>query len=412
MGASLEFERVYQRKVKDRFSCTMRVLTGLERLLRGESDVVLQGSRVALLANATAVDGQLVHAADRFALEFDLVALFGPEHGIRGDAQDMISVSGATDPTGLHVHSLYGSTEASLSPTPQSLEGVDVLVFDIQDVGARYYTYVWTMVLAMRACAKAKVRFVVLDRPNPIGGALVEGGKIHEGYHSFVGLRSLPNRHGLTAGEIALWAKSQESLDVDLTVVTLQGWQREMSFAETGLPWVLPSPNMPAVDTALVYPGMCLVEGTQLSEGRGHTRPFEVAGAPFVDGAALAQLLATQDLPGVSFRPLFFTPTFQKHANNTCGGVQQHITNPLTYRPYLTGVAFVWAVHKLWPESFSWRNEAYEFVVDVPAFDLLAGSSLLREGIESGADLPALAETWQAEQECFVQERRSWLLYQ
>ncbi len=389
----------------------MRVLTGLERLLRGDSDVALHGSRVALLANATAVDSQLAHAADRFASEFNLVSLFGPEHGVRGDAQDMISVGGAADPTGLQVHSLYGSDEASLSPTLESLENVDVLVFDIQDVGSRYYTYVWTMVLAMRACARAKVRFVVLDRPNPIGGALVEGGEIHEGYHSFVGLRSLPNRHGLTAGEIAVWAKSQESLDVELSVVAMEGWQREMSYADTKLPWVLPSPNMPTVDTALVYPGMCLVEGTQLSEGRGHTRPFEVAGAPFVDGTALAHLLAQQDLPGVVFRPLYFTPTFQKHAGMVCGGVQQHVTNPHTYRPYLTGVAFVWAVHKLWPESFSWRNEAYEFVVDIPAFDLLAGSGQLREAIESGADLPALAETWSAEQQCFAQERRAWLLY-
>ncbi|MCP4444725.1 MAG: DUF1343 domain-containing protein [Myxococcales bacterium] len=388
-----------------------KVLTGLDGLLSGDSDVKLDGRRVALIANATSVTTDLVHAADRFAADFTLVTLFGPEHGIRGDAQDMISVNGARDATGLSVHSLYGSDEVSLSPTPESLEGVDVAIFDIQDVGSRYYTYVWTMVLAMRACAKANVAFVVLDRPNPIGGAMVEGGDIEDGYGSFVGLRSLPNRHGLTAGEIATWAAREEGLDLELTIVPLKGWQREMSYGDTGLPWVLPSPNMPTVETALVYPGMCLVEGTELSEGRGHTRPFEVAGAPFVDGAVLAALLAEQDLPGVLFRPLTFTPTFQKHAGAACGGVQQHVTDPSTYLPYKTGVAFVWAVHKLWAQSFSWRSEAYEFVDEIPAFDLLAGSSALRDGIEAGGDLKTLAKTWAEAETRFAEERQSWLMY-
>lgn len=390
-----------------------RVQTGLERLLSGTSDVKLAGRRVALLANPTAVDSQLRHAADRLQEQVDLVALFGPEHGVRGDAQDMISVAEERDSkTDLPIYSLYGADEASLAPTAKSLEGVDVMIFDIQDVGARYYTYVWTMVLAMRACARAGVEFVVLDRPNPIGGALVEGGDISDGFHSFVGLRSVPNRHGLTAGEIARWACQQEALDLALSIVPMQGWKRDMLYGDTGLPWVQPSPNMPTVDTALVYPGMCLVEGTEISEGRGCTRPFEIAGAPYVEPEALVRLLAAQDLPGVSFRPLWFRPTFQKHAQELCGGVQQHVWDQTAYRPYRTGIAFVWAVHRLWRQEFSWREKAYEFVEDIPAFDLLTGSAEVRLGIEAGEDLPALCESFRAAEQGFRDVRGEWLLYE
>ena len=388
-----------------------KVQTGLERLLAGQSEVRLAGRRVGLIANPSTVTTEVVHAVDRFSAAYNLVALFGPEHGIRGNAQYMVSVDTAANAKGIRVHSLYGSEEESLTPTAASLEDLDVLVFDIQDIGTRYYTYVWTMVLAMRACAKAGVAFVVLDRPNPIGGVRVEGGDIREGFDSFVGLRSLPNRHGLTACEIATWAAREEKLDVDLTCVTMQGWQREMSFRDTGLPWVLPSPNMPTQETALVYPGMCLLEGTGISEGRGHTRPFEVSGAPYVDGDALASLLAKQDLPGVAFRPMTFTPTFDKFEGIACDGIQQHITDTNTYLPYKTGVAIVWAVRTLWPKSFSWRSDAYEFVDDIPAFDLLAGSAELREGIDAGADLGALASTWAEAEARFVEERQSWLLY-
>lgn len=390
---------------------TIAVQSGLARLASGTSQVKLASRRVALLANPTAVDQAFRHAVDVVGGMCELVALFGPEHGIRGDAQDMISVDTSSEDS-IPVYSLYGSTEASLTPTPESLESVDVMVYDIQDVGSRYYTYVWTMVLAMRACAKAGVDFVVLDRPNPIGGVAVEGGAIEQGYDSFVGLRSIPNRHGMTAGEIATWALAEEKLDLNLQVVQMQGWQRKMSFAETGLPWIQPSPNMPTVDTALVYPGMCLVEGTEASEGRGWTRPFEVAGAPYVDPDKFAALLAEQQLPGVVFRPLWFLPTFQKCANQVCGGVQQHITNAESYLPYRTGVAFVWALHKLWKDDFEWRSKAYEFVDKIPAFDLLTGSAAIREGIEGGSDLASLAETWRAEEERFRKSRQQWLLYQ
>jgi uncharacterized protein YbbC (DUF1343 family) len=321
----------------------MAVGTGLARLA-SEGSALLEGRRLGLLCNPTSVDAELRHAIDLIhgRVDLKLTALFGPEHGVRGDAQYMVAVGEARDPrTHLPVHSLYGSTLESLSPTPAMLADIDVLVFDIQDIGARYYTYVWTMVLAMRACAAAGKAFCVLDRPNPIGALDFEGGGIAPGYESFVGLASCPNRHGMTAGEIARWRHEVEKLDLELLVVSMRGYQRDMRFEHTGLPWVLPSPNMPTTDTALVYPGMCLLEGTELSEGRGTTRPFELAGAPHLDGHALAAALGTFELPGVAFRPCTFTPTWEKHAKQACGGVQLHVTNIETFRPYRTGVAFV-----------------------------------------------------------------------
>ncbi len=388
------------------------VQTGLNRLLDGDAGVVISGRRVGLIGNPTSIDRNFRHAVDGLASQCQLVALFGPEHGIRGDAQYMVPVGEvAKDSSGLPVYSLYGATEESLSPTEESLAGVDVVVFDIQDVGSRYYTYVWTMVLAMRVCARLHIDFIVLDRPNPIGGARMEGGGIAEGYGSFVGLRSLPNRHGMTAGEIAQWACREEKLDLNLEVVEMRGWQRDMSWSDTGLPWVAPSPNMPTVDTALVYPGMCLLEGTQISEGRGTTRPFELSGAPYVDAAELMQLLDAEKLPGVQFRGCGFTPTFDKYTGVFCTGIQQHVTNPNTYLSYKTAVALVWAIHRLWPEEFAWRKEAYEFVSDIPAFDLLAGSDVVRLGIDAGMSLEDLAQSWRGEEEEFAQKRREWMLY-
>jgi uncharacterized protein YbbC (DUF1343 family) len=390
-----------------------RVRTGLERLLDGDGPR-LAGRRLGLIANPTTVGPDLDHAIDLLiAAGLDLVALFGPEHGLRGDVQYMEAVGDeARDRrTGLPVHSLYGHTEASLSPTAQMLSGLDALLFDIQDVGARYYTYAATMVLAMRVCARAGVEVIVLDRPNPIGGELVEGGTVEPGFESFVGLLPVPNRHGLTVGELARMAREVERLDLSLTVVPMDGWRRDMSYADTRLQWVLPSPNMPTEDTALVYPGMCLLEGTEVSEARGTTRPFELAGAPFVDSYALAAELDGAELPGVRFRPLVFTPTFEKHAGRACGGVQIHVTDRRAFRPYLTGVAFLRAVHALWPGDFAWRTRAYEFVDQVPAIDLLCGSGAVRAGIDSGASLADLAATWADAERDFRQRRAAWLLY-
>jgi uncharacterized protein YbbC (DUF1343 family) len=390
-----------------------RVRTGLERVVSGGVPA-LRGKRIGLIANPTAVDAELRHAVDLLAATpgLELVTLFGPEHGLRGDAQDMIGVDVTRDErTGLPVWSLYGHDAASLTPTPAMLEGLDALVYDVQDVGSRYYTFVWTMVLAMRAAAAARIGFVVLDRPNPIGGDAVEGGAIEPGYESFVGLVSCPNRHGLTAGEIAKWRATVERLDLDLQVVRAEGWRRSMYFEDTGLPWVMPSPNMPTRDTALVYPGMCLVEGTELSEGRGTTRPFELAGAPFVDGHSLAVALEGERLPGVRFRPMVMTPTFQKHAGRPCGGVQLHVTDRRAFRPYLTGVAFLRAVREVHGDAMQWRTRAYEFVDRIPAIDLLAGSAKLREGIDARASLAELAATWQEGEATFTAERAPHLLY-
>jgi uncharacterized protein YbbC (DUF1343 family) len=389
----------------------MRIETGLAQLIADVSP--LRGRRVGLLMNPTAVDAELRHAVSLLSPQVQVTALFGPEHGVTGAAQDMISVDdGAAKEGAIPEFSLYGATEASLTPTRAMLDHVDVLVYDIQDVGSRYYTFVWTMVLAMRAAAEAGKAFIVLDRPNPIGGALVEGGTIAEGYESFVGLLSVANRHGLTAGEIAKWRARVEKLDLDLTVIPMCGWRREMSYAATGLPWVLPSPNMPTVDTALVYPGMCLVEGTELSEGRGTTRPFELAGAPWLDPDRLASALHAFGLPGCRLRPATYLPTFQKHAGVPTRGVQLHVTDEQSFRPYLTGVAFLKACRDQAPERFAWRTRAYEFADKIPAIDLLCGSPAVREGIDAGASLGDLVATWTAEEAEYRQAQRELLMYE
>jgi uncharacterized protein YbbC (DUF1343 family) len=401
-----------QPRVVVRYSAVVSaVRTGLARLLAGDDEAV-RGRPLGLVANPTAVDDGLRHIVDLLVDHpaTDLRVLFGPEHGLRGDAQDMIAVDAAVDPrSGLPVYSLYGATDESLSPRPEQLQGLGALVFDIQDVGARYYTYVWTLVHCMRACAAAGVRVVVLDRPNPIGGIDVEGGAVADASRSFVGLCSLPNRHGLTVGEIARWANEDQAIGADLHVIAMEGWTRAMHYPQTGLPWVLPSPNMPTYDTALVYPGMCLIEATELSEGRGTTRPFEIIGAPFVDGYRLAEEL--RDLPGLVCRPLHFTPTFQKHAGVLCGGIQLHVTDRAQFRPYLTGVAVLRAVHLLWPEQFQWRTRAYEFVADRPAIDLLSGSEALRLAIERGASLSELSDGWKDDEQRLRGQLQAWWLY-
>jgi uncharacterized protein YbbC (DUF1343 family) len=374
----------------------------------------LAGGRVGLVCNPTAVTRRLVHAADLLhgAANVRLAALFGPEHGVRGDAQYMAAVEGAVDArTGVPAHSLYGATKASLRPRPDQLAGLDVLVFDVQDVGARYYTYQATMMLCMEAAAEAKLGFVVLDRPNPIGGVLVEGPRLRPGFESFCGLHDLAVRHGLTVGELARLFRSERGLSLDLEVVPCRGWRRSASFRETGLPWVLPSPNMPTPETALVYPGMCLLEGTNLSEGRGTTRPFELFGAPWLDGHRLAEDLARERLPGVLFRPASFVPTWDKHAAVRCHGVELHVADPARFRPFRTGLAAVLHARRQAPGRFAWRTEPYEFVSGVPAFDLLCGSSREREGIERGATLAELARPVASEERAFSRRRARVLAY-
>jgi len=382
------------------------VTPGLTVLVEERAEL-LRGRRVGLLCHAASVDEQLVHAADLVAgvPGARLAALFGPEHGLAGAAQDMIPVTepesrAAAAEAGAEpaaVHSLYGPTAESLRPTAEMLAGLDVFVVDVQDVGARYYTFVATMGLCMEACGRAGVPVVVCDRPNPIGGVAVEGGRVQPGWESFVGLYDWPQRHGRTAGELALYLAASGAARCELTVVAAQGWSRAASFPETGLPWVLPSPNMPSFDTALVYPGLCLVEGTNASEGRGTTRPFEVFGAPWVDGRKLAAALEARGLPGVRWRPLVFQPTFHKFAGETCGGVQLHVTDRAAFRPVRTGCEVLAALRAAGGERFRWREEPYEFVSDRRAIDLLAGGPALREAVDAGRPVEDVCAQWEEE---------------
>lgn len=367
---------------------------GLERLLN-DPRRWLGRRRVGLVANPTTTDRKLRHAVDLLHAhrEINLTLLFGPEHGIRGAAQDMISVGNQRDPiTGLPVASLYGRTFASLTPQPAQLEQIDALIFDIQDVGARYYTYAATMALCMRAAAEHGSEIIILDRPNPIGGTQVEGGGLTPGLENFCGLYPIPQRHGLTIGELARLYNTTFGIGCELAVIPMEGWRREMYFDQTGLQWVMPSPNMPTLNSAIVYPGMCLLEGTNLSEGRGTTRPFELFGAPFIDGRALAAELDGLDLPGVIFRTCTIEPTFHKHAGKSCGGLQLHVTDRQAFMPYRTGLAVLWAVRRLWPENFRWRTDTYEFRCDVPAIDLLTGIAEVRKTIDAGAAFERVVE--------------------
>lgn len=387
-----------------------RVRTGLDRLAQGDDGVLraLRGRRVGLLAHAASVDGQLRHAQSIVAHSgAELAAIFGPEHGYTGHAQDMKSVAGA-EHSALPIYSLYGSTFEELSPRPEWLAGLSAVLIDLQDVGSRYYTFVWSAALMLRACAKAGVECVVLDRPNPLGGSVIEGREQRAGYRSFVGLYDVPVRHGLTIAEILRMVQALEGIAPEaLTVVSMQGYTRDMLFSDTGLPWVLPSPNMPTLETALVYPGGCLLEGTNLSEGRGCTRPFEIWGAPFVDGAALAREV---ELEGALLRPLSFEPTFHKHAKTACGGVQVHVTEPARFRAYAAYLRLIAAVAKHAPE-FALRTEEYEYVRDRPAIDLLTGGPEYREALATDALSPELV-TWLASPRAeFGEQRASWLLY-
>jgi len=377
------------------------VQTGLDQLIACEARP-LRGRRCGLLAHPASVDGRLRHAVPLLheLLGTDLRALLGPQHGLRGETQDnMIEWQGYRDrETGLPVFSLYG---AHRRPTPRMLEQLDVLVVDLQDVGARYYTFVWTLLLCLEACAEQGVAVHVLDRPNPIGGA-VEGNVLDPAYASFVGLAPIPMRHGLTLGELGRWLVAHRALDVDYTVTPVAGWRRGMHFAATGLPWVLPSPNMPTPQTALVYPGGCLLEGTTLSEGRGTTRPFEILGAPGIDPAALVAALDAHTLPGCVLRPLHFQPTFHKHAGELCGGLQVHVTDPAVFRPVRTYVALLAEVQRRWPEHLAWNPPPYEYEHEKLPIDILAGGPDLRRAVERGDDPVALDAAWQVQADAFA----------
>ncbi len=378
------------------------VKVGLEILLENELSTV-SGKRVGLITTPTGVDSRLNSNVD-LLLEHGVrvTALFGPEHGVRGDAQAGESVQSGKDPkTGLPVYSLYGPTK---KPTKEMLDDVDVLIFDMQDVGCRYYTFLYTLAYAQEAAAEMGKEFVVLDRPNPLGGLTVEGNLVKGGFTSFVGGYSLPIRYGLTIGEFSLYLERYHGVGKKPKVIMLSGWKRGMYFGETALPWVLPSPNIPTVDTAFVYPGTCLFEGTNLSEGRGTTKPFEIIGAPWLDGFALADRLNSFELPGVIFRPVFFTPTFSKHQGTGCQGVQLHITDYDNFAPVRTALFLLSEVFK-YQESRFLETNGHCF------FDLLAGDKKVREKLTAKAGPQEIWEEMESENRSFVEKAKSILLY-
>ncbi|HXI14284.1 MAG TPA: DUF1343 domain-containing protein [Thermoanaerobaculia bacterium] len=390
----------------------MTVQTGLEVLLENPKPIL--GKKIGLVTNQSGVTSDLRHVVPLLhaGKGWKLSALFGPEHGIWGEAQDMEHVDHSYDPlTGLEVHSLYGATKEDLTPSTDVLKDLDALVIDLQDIGSRYYTFIYTMALCMRAAAPLGVQVIVLDRPNPIDGTHLEGNIREDKYSSFVGMFPLPTRHAMTAGELARYFNARFDLNSDLLVVPMRGWDRSMWWGDTGLPWIIPSPNMPTVYTAAVYPGMCLIEGTNLSEGRGTTHPFEFFGAPWLDPFKLAANLNAVGLPGIRFRPHYFEPRFQKHAGKVCGGVELHVTDRFTFEPYRTGLWCVKVARDLDPEKFDWRRETYEFVSDRLAIDLLAGSDTYRTLIESGGSPDTFLAASSDELREFARAQSEFLIY-
>ena len=387
------------------------VRLGVEKLLKEKVELV-SGARIGLICNQASVNHEYEHAADLFHQQagIELKALFGPQHGIRGDVQDnMIETDHATDrKTGLPVYSLYSETR---EPTEAMLQDVDVLVFDMQDVGCRIYTFIYTMANCMRAARQFGKRVIVCDRPNPINGTQVAGNTLEPEFASFVGLFPIPTRHGMTPGELALLFNKNFNIQCELDVVTMDGWNRDLWHDETDAPWVLPSPNMPTVDAATVFPGTVHFEGTQMSEGRGTTRPFELIGAPYIDPDKYADHLNSLQFEGVRFRACAFQPTFQKHARVTCGGVQIHVTDRNVFEPVSVGVAMVKAAHDLYPNDFRWKEPPYEYVYDKNPFDVISGTDKIRKAFEQGIGLHELLSSWTQTLQDFHEIRRAHLLY-
>jgi beta-N-acetylhexosaminidase len=386
----------------------IHVQSGLEVLLESRLDL-LAGRRAGLIASVSSVDRALVSTVERLhrCPEVRLAALFGPEHGLRGEAQAGEHVGGTTDAlTGLPVYSLYGAMQ---KPTPEMLAGLDVLVIDLQDGGVRFYTFLYTMAYAMQAAAESGLPVIVLDRPAPINAVTVEGPVLEPAYASFVGLYPIPLRYGMTVGELAGLFNHAFNINCDLTVVPLAGWRRELWFDQTDLPFVPPSPNLPTLAALTVYPGTCLVEGTNLSEGRGTTMPFQYIGAPWVAAEGLAAALNGLELPGVRFRPVYFTPTFSKHQGAQCGGVHLYVTDRTAFRPVETTLHLLATVKRLYPEDFAWLDPW------TPgghrSIDLLSGSSAIREGLDAGTPVDDLAAAWQDDLRAFERVRAEYLLY-
>lgn len=387
----------------------MRISLGSERLLASNA---LAGKRVGVVCNPASIDHGFGHIADRIAAlpDVTLATIFGPQHGFRSDVQENMIESGHGRDARrrVPVYSLYSETRI---PTPEMMQGIDTLVIDLQDVGTRIYTYIYTMAYCLEAAKRDGVKVIVCDRPNPIGGAQVEGPMLVPGYESFVGLYPIPMRHGMTIGELARLFNEHFSIGADLDVITMEGWSRAMYHDTAAAPWVMPSPNMPTLETAIVYPGTVLFEGTNVSEGRGTTRPFELIGAPWIPDERFADALNARRLPGVHFRPTIFEPTFHKHAKTTCGGVQIHVTDRTTFRPVLTGVLLTEAFRGADPAAFEWRQPPYEYEYEKLPFDILAGTCETREQIESGLKAEEIARSWEPAVATFLELRERFLLY-
>jgi uncharacterized protein YbbC (DUF1343 family) len=386
------------------------VLNGLDILLSDPSS--LRNRKIGLIANQTSVSRELRYSWELFErLGISLSRLFSPEHGLFATEQDQVAV-GRQPETGCEIVSLYGSSEQSLLPDRSHLEGLDLVLFDIQDIGSRYYTYLNTLALFMEAVQGLDIEVMVLDRPNPLGGTMIEGPLLDPAFHSFVGVMPVPVRHGLTAGEIAHFYRDYRKLDVNLSVVPMRGWRRSMRFPETGLPWVPPSPNMPSYPVAEVYPGMCLFEGLNISEGRGTTMPFLMSGAPFIEPFELAARLESMPLEGVVFRPMWFRPTFHKYRDEVVGGIYLHVTDHSRFRPLATGVAMTCAIRELWPDRLEFLKGVYEFNNTIPAFDLLAGSGAVRTKILEGEAADAILCSWERDEAEFASSKPNFHLYE
>jgi len=372
----------------------------------------LHGRRVGVVANPASIDHGFGHTVERVAAAdgVTLGAIFGPQHGFHSNLQDnMIETPHASDGRRqVPVYSLYSETR---EPTAKMLEGLDALVIDLQDIGARIYTFIYTMANCLHAAGRHGVPVIVCDRPNPIGGVEVEGPMLEPGFESFVGQYPIPMRHGMTVGELAQLFNEQFRLGATLEVVRMEGWRREQYWDETGAPWVMPSPNMPTLDSAIVYPGTVLFEGTMLSEGRGTTRPFELVGAPWVDADAFAERMNRLALQGVHFRPATFEPTFQKHAKTSCGGCQIHVTDRKAFAPVAVGAALLREFHGSAPKQFAWRQPPYEYEHDKLPIDILAGSSQLREQVEAQVPLSEIVASWKGGEDAFRELKGKYLLY-
>ena len=389
----------------------MPVRLGLERLIDGPDRKLIAGQRIGLVSNPASIDSRIIHTSDRLASgDWTLAALFGPQHGFRSDLQEnMIESPHARDAKRrVPVFSLYSETR---EPTAEMLADVDVLVIDLQDVGTRIYTYVYTMANCLRAARRHGIRVVVCDRPNPIGGDEIEGATLDPAYESFVGQFPIPMRHGLTIGEAARLFNDHFGINAAVDVVPMEGWRRSMYFDETGLPWVLPSPNIPTLDTAVVYPGAVLFEGTELSEGRGTTRPFELIGAPWIDPERYAEAMNARAIPGAYFRPAFFEPTFHKQARKGCGGCQIHVTDRTVFPAMRVAIEMLDEFKREAPREKLWRDPPYEYEPVKPPIDILYGSDRLRHGIDGGESPASIMAGWDDDEAAFRTLREKYLLY-